>query len=114
MADCLFCKIIAREIPGTIVYEDERVVAFKDINPQAPTHLLVVPRRHVESLNALGPDDDGLVGEVVRRAAALAKESGVAAAGFRTVINTNSDAGQTVFHMHLHLLGGRTFAWPPG
>ena len=114
MADCLFCKIIAREIPATIVYEDDRVLAFNDINPQASTHLLVVPKRHVATLNDLTADDDALVGEVVRRAAALAKERGISAGGFRTVFNTNRDAGQTVFHIHLHLIGGRSLAWPPG
>jgi len=114
VSDCLFCKIIAREIPATIVYEDDRVLAFNDINPQASTHLLVVPKRHVATLNDLTADDDALVGEVVRRAAALAKERGISAGGFRTVFNTNRDAGQTVFHIHLHLIGGRSLAWPPG
>jgi histidine triad (HIT) family protein len=114
MADCLFCKIIKREIPASIVYEDDRILAFNDINPQAPTHVLVVPKRHIESLNALVAGDDGIVGEVVRRAAAIAKDRGVSAGGYRTVFNTNRDAGQTVFHIHLHLLGGRHMAWPPG
>jgi histidine triad (HIT) family protein len=114
MSDCLFCKIIAGQIPGNIVYQDERLVAFKDINPQAPMHVLLVPRRHIASLNDLGPDDDGLVGEMVRRAAALAKDAGHADRGYRTVFNVNADAGQTVFHIHLHVLGGRTLGWPPG
>jgi histidine triad (HIT) family protein len=114
MADCLFCKIITREIPATIVYEDDRVLAFNDINPQAPTHVLVVPKRHIATLNDLTGDDDALVGEVVRRAAMLAQDRGVSAGGFRTVFNTNRDAGQTVFHIHLHLIGGRSLAWPPG
>ena len=114
MADCLFCKIIAREIPASIVYEDDRVLAFTDINPQAPTHLLVVPKQHIASLNDLSADDDQSVGEVVRRAAAIAKERGISAGGFRTVFNTNRDAGQTVFHIHLHLLAGRPMMWPPG
>jgi histidine triad (HIT) family protein len=112
--DCLFCKIIAGQIPGNIVYQDDRLVAFKDINPQAPMHVLIVPRRHIASLNDLAPDDDGLVGEMVRRAAALAKDAGHADRGYRTVFNVNADAGQTVFHIHLHVLGGRKFAWPPG
>ena len=112
--DCLFCKVIAGQIPGTIVYQDDRVVAFKDINPQAPTHVLVVPKRHIETLNDLTAADDALVGEVVRRAAAIARERGLAAGGFRTVFNTNRDAGQTVFHIHLHLIGGRSMQWPPG
>jgi len=114
MADCLFCKIIRREIPATLVYEDERVAAFNDINPQAPTHVLVVPKRHIETLNELSTEDDRLVGELVRRAAAIAGERGLSAGGYRTVFNTNRGAGQTVFHIHLHLLGGRAMAWPPG
>ena len=114
MADCLFCKIIRREIPATLVYEDDRVLAFNDINPQAPTHVLVVPKRHVATLNDVGTEDDQLVGELVRRAAAIAKERGLSAGGYRTVFNTNREAGQTVFHIHLHLLGGRSMAWPPG
>ena len=109
---CLFCRIVNREIPGSIVYEDDRVLAFNDINPQAPTHVLVVPKRHVETLNDLTPEDDGLVGELVRRAAAIARERGLSAGGYRTVFNTNADAGQSVFH--LHLLGGRSMKWPPG
>jgi histidine triad (HIT) family protein len=112
--DCLFCKIISREIPGSIVYEDDRVIAFNDIRPQAPTHVLVVPKRHIESLNELQPGDDQIVGELVRRAAAIAKERGVSASGFRAVFNTNRDGGQTVFHIHLHVLGGRSMQWPPG
>jgi histidine triad (HIT) family protein len=114
MPECLFCRIINREIPGAIVYEDERVLAFSDINPLAPTHVLIVPKRHITSLNDLSVEDDQLVGELVRRAAAIAKERGIAAGGFRTVFITNPDAGQTVFHIHLHLLGGRTMGWPPG
>lgn len=114
MADCLFCRIVAGEIQGAIVYQDDRLVAFKDINAQAPMHVLIVPRRHIASLNALGPADDGLVGEMIRRAAVLASEHGHAEAGYRTVFNCNADAGQTVFHIHLHVLGGRRFSWPPG
>jgi histidine triad (HIT) family protein len=114
MNDCLFCKIVNHEIPGSIVYEDDHVLAFNDINPQAPTHVLIVPKRHIASLNDLTADDEQLVGELVRRAAALAKERGIAATGFRTVFNTNRGAGQTVWHIHLHLLGGRAMHWPPG
>jgi histidine triad (HIT) family protein len=114
MTDCLFCRIVNREIPASIVYEDDRVLAFSDINPQASTHILVIPTRHIASLNDLAPEDDALVGELVRRAAAIARERGIAASGFRTVFNTNRDAGQTVFHVHLHLIGGRSLAWPPG
>jgi histidine triad (HIT) family protein len=111
---CLFCRVIAGEIPSTNVFSDERIVAFRDINPQAPLHLLVVPRRHIATLNDLGADDDGLVGELVRRAAALAKEHGYDGRGYRTVFNCNADAGQSVDHIHLHLLAGRRLAWPPG
>jgi histidine triad (HIT) family protein len=114
MSDCLFCKIIKREIPSTIVYEDDHVLAFKDINPQAPTHVLVIPKRHIASLNDVTADDDQIVGEVVRRAAALAKSGGISGGGYRVVFNTNRDAGQTVFHIHLHLVGGRPLGWPPG
>ena len=114
MPDCLFCKIIAGEIPGAILYQDDHLVALKDINPQASTHVLIVPRRHIASLNDLTPEDDALVGEMTRRAAAIAREHGHADGGYRTVFNCNADAGQTVFHIHLHLLGGRRFGWPPG
>jgi histidine triad (HIT) family protein len=114
MADCLFCKIIKREIPGSIVYEDDRVLAFNDLNPQAPTHVLLVPKRHIASLDDLTPGDDQIVGELARRAAAIARDRGIAAGGYRTVFNTNRDAGQTVFHIHLHLIGGRAMQWPPG
>jgi len=112
--DCLFCKIIDRQIPASIVYEDDRVLAFNDINPQGPTHVLVIPKRHISSLNELTEGDDQIVGEVVRRAAVIANDRGISAAGFRTVFNTNREAGQTVFHIHLHLIGGRSLAWPPG
>ena len=114
MTDCLFCRLIAGEIPANIVHQNDHVVAFKDITPQAPTHVLVVPRRHIASLNDLSPADDALVGEMVRTAAYIAKEEGHADRGYRTVFNCNADAGQTVFHVHLHLLGGRKMAWPPG
>jgi histidine triad (HIT) family protein len=114
MSPCLFCSIINHEINASIVYEDDLVVAFNDINPQAPTHVLIVPRRHIASLSDLTAADNELVGELVRRAAAIAKDRGLAADGFRTVFNTNRAAGQTVFHIHLHLLGGRTMHWPPG
>ena len=114
MSACLFCRIIAGEIPATRVYEDDHLVAFNDINPQAPMHVLIVPRQHVATLNDLEAGHDPLVGEMVRRAAAIAAERGYAATGFRTVFNCNAAAGQTVFHVHLHVLGGRTLAWPPG
>lgn len=114
MSDCLFCKIAGGEIPSTVVYEDDRVMAFRDINPKAPTHILIIPRKHVSTLNDVTADDDGLVGELVRRAAEIAAELGHAEAGYRTVFNCNEMAGQTVFHIHLHLLAGRPLAWPPG
>jgi histidine triad (HIT) family protein len=114
MSDCLFCKIIAGEIPGHLVYEDRHVVAFKDINPQAPLHLLIVPRRHIATLNDLTTSDDELLGVMFRQAAGLARQHGYSERGYRTVLNCNRDAGQTVFHIHLHLLAGRGFGWPPG
>ncbi len=111
---CLFCRIASGEITSKKVYEDKDVVAFNDINPQAPTHVLVVPKRHIATLNDVSSGDDQIVGEVTRRAAAIAKERGISAGGYRTVFNTNREAGQTVFHIHLHLLGGRPMHWPPG
>ena len=114
MSSCLFCRIAAGEIPASLVYQDDRLLAFKDINPQAPGHVLVIPRRHVATLNDLTAEDDGLVGEMVRRGAAIARELGFGESGYRTVFNCNADAGQTVFHIHLHVLGGRRLGWPPG
>jgi histidine triad (HIT) family protein len=114
MDNCLFCRIIAGEIPSPLIYEAEHVVAFNDINPQAPLHALIVPRRHIRTLNDLQPADDQLVGSMFRAAAALARERGYAERGYRTVFNCNAEAGQTVFHIHLHLLAGRGLAWPPG
>jgi histidine triad (HIT) family protein len=111
---CLFCKIIAGEIPAARLYEDDQMIAFSDINPQAPSHFLIVPKKHVATLNDLSASDDGLIGAMVRRAAAIAKEKGFEGAGYRTVFNCNAQAGQTVFHVHLHVLGGRVMAWPPG
>ena len=114
MSDCLFCNIIERKIPASIVYEDDEVLAFDDIGPQAPTHVLVIPKRHIPTLNDLQESDEALVGKLIRRAAAIAKERRLSASGFRVVFNTHADAGQTVFHIHLHLLGGRKMSWPPG
>jgi histidine triad (HIT) family protein len=114
VTDCLFCKIVSGQIPSTPVFENDHVVAFRDITPRAPTHVLIVPRRHIATLNELAPEDDALVGEMVRAAAAIAKQEGLDHRGYRTVFNTNADAGQTVFHIHLHLIGGRPMAWPPG
>jgi histidine triad (HIT) family protein len=114
MADCLFCRIVRKEIPASVVYEDDELVAFNDINPQAPLHALVIPKRHIATLNDVEGADEALVGKMVRRAAAIAREKGYADSGFRTVFNTNAQAGQTVFHIHLHLLAGRGLTWPPG
>ena len=110
--DCLFCRIVRREIPATLVFEDDDIVAFRDINPQAPTHIVIIPREHVGSLNEA--DDAAQIGRLSLAAARLARSEGIAESGYRTVVNTNRDAGQTVFHVHLHLLGGRHMAWPPG
>lgn len=114
MSDCIFCKIIDRKIPSKVVHEDDDTFAFEDINPQAPTHVLVIPKRHVPTVSDLAPADDALVGKLHRVAAKLARERGIAEGGYRIVLNTNRDAGQTVFHVHLHLLGGRQMQWPPG
>lgn len=114
MADCLFCKIAQGQIPAAIVHQDERLIAIRDINPQAPLHVLVIPRQHIPTLNDLTEGNDQLIGEMMRRAAALAREHGHADRGYRTVFNCNAGAGQSVFHIHLHVLGGRTFTWPPG
>ena len=113
-SSCLFCRIVSGEIPAAKVYEDDRLVAFKDINPQAPLHVLIVPREHIATVNDLEVAHEGLVGAMVRRAGALAAEHGYAERGYRTVFNCQADAGQTVFHVHLHVLAGRTLGWPPG
>jgi histidine triad (HIT) family protein len=110
--DCLFCRIVRKEIPAKLVAEDEHCVAFRDINPQAPVHVLIIPREHVPSLNQA--TDAAMLGRLSLMAADIARKEGVAEAGYRTVINTNAAAGQTVFHVHLHLLGGRSMHWPPG
>ena len=114
MADCLFCRIATGQIPASIVYQDDRLMAFQDLNPQAPLHVLIIPRRHIATLNDLTAGDDLLVGEMIRRAAAIAQEQGYADRGYRTLFNCNREAGQSVFHVHLHLLAGRSMAWPPG
>ena len=113
-SDCLFCRIAAREIPAKVVYESERIVAFEDIHPQAPAHVQLIPRKHIASTLAVAPEDQSLIGEMVRVAAELARTLGFADDGYRLVFNTGGAAGQTVYHLHLHLLGGRTFRWPPG
>ena len=111
-SDCLFCRIVRKEIPAKIVAEDDHCVAFRDINPQAPTHVLVIPREHVTSLNEVA--DGAIVGRMHELATRIARSEGLAERGYRTVINTNAEAGQTVFHIHLHLLDGRPMGWPPG
>lgn len=112
--NCLFCKMVSGEIKPDVVYQDEAVFAFKDINPQAPVHVLVIPKRHVTTLNDLGPQDAELAGRLTLTAVNIAREMGIADAGYRTLINTNREGGQAVFHVHLHLLGGRQLKWPPG
>jgi histidine triad (HIT) family protein len=112
MADCLFCKIAGGEVPAKIVAQDQRFVAFRDVNPQAPTHILVIPRTHVASLNDVG--DGELLGGMLAYAREVARAEGLAERGYRVVINTNAEAGQTVFHLHAHVLGGRAMHWPPG
>lgn len=113
MSDCLFCKIVAGEIPSNKVYEDDDVFAFHDISPQAPTHILVVPRRHIASLDAAGEDDEALLGRLALCCRRLAREQGIES-GYRVVNNCGAPAGQSVFHIHFHVLGGRLLGWPPG
>jgi histidine triad (HIT) family protein len=111
---CIFCQVAAHEQPATIYYEDEHCVAFQDTNPKAPVHLLIIPRKHIASLNDELGDDKALLGHLITVVGRMAKEQGIDGTGYRTVINTNAEAGQTVFHLHLHLLGGRILHWPPG
>ncbi|MBI5630083.1 MAG: histidine triad nucleotide-binding protein [Elusimicrobia bacterium] len=113
MPDCLFCRIIQKEIPAQLVFEDDRTVAFKDVNPQAPTHLLIVPKRHIAGLSDSTDEDAALLGHIQRVAARLAREGNLTA-GFRVVVNNGRGAGQSVDHLHYHLLGGRGMKWPPG
>lgn len=114
MKDCLFCKILRREVPSRIVFEDDSVVAFEDVNPQAPTHLLLIPRKHIAGLDQAAAEDEALLGHLQRVAAQLAVQRKVHNSGYRTVLNVGAGAGQSVFHLHLHLLGGRALRWPPG
>ena len=114
MDDCLFCKIASGEINTDLVYETESVLVFRDINPQAPLHVLVIPRKHISTANDVAAEDAGLVGEMVLAAQQVAAAEGYAESGYRLVMNCNADAGQTVFHIHLHLLAGRSLTWPPG
>jgi histidine triad (HIT) family protein len=112
--NCIFCKIAAGEIDSEIVYQTDQVVAFRDLNPQAPTHILIIPRRHIATINDLAEGDAEVVGQLYLAAKQIAADEGFAEPGYRTVMNCNAGAGQTVFHVHLHLLGGRQFGWPPG
>ena len=114
MDSCLFCALAAGKVKADIVYRDERIVAFKDVKPQAPVHLLLIPRKHLAGVLDIEPDDRLLIGEIFHVAARLARDYGIADSGFRVVVNSGADAGQSVFHLHYHLIGGRLMAWPPG
>lgn len=114
MSEDLFLKIINREIPAEIVYETDKVLAFRDINPKAPVHVLIVPKRHIRTINEIEPKDEELVGKLFSAARIIAADAGLAEIGYRVVMNCNESAGQSVFHIHLHLLGGRALGWPPG
>jgi histidine triad (HIT) family protein len=111
---CLFCEIVAGRIPARVLYQDSEIVAFHDVSPQAPSHTLIIPRRHITSLLELTPEDDLLIGSLVRKARDLAQQAGLAENGFRLVFNCGDDAGYSVYHIHLHLIGGRKLGWPPG
>ncbi|MEI7640785.1 MAG: histidine triad nucleotide-binding protein [bacterium] len=112
--NCIFCSIIKKEIPSKIVYEDEEVMAFEDINPAAPVHILIIPKQHIATLNDLKETEEKLAGKLLKTAALIAKDKKIDQTGYRTIFNTNANAGQVVFHIHLHLLGGRKLTWPPG
>lgn len=112
--NCLFCRIVAGEVPAETIYQDERCIAFRDVNPQAPVHILVIPRDHMESLDEAARKDEAPLGHLLRVAARVANEEGLSESGYRAVINTGAGAGQSVFHLHLHVLGGRPLNWPPG
>ncbi|MCG5509383.1 histidine triad nucleotide-binding protein [Ectothiorhodospira lacustris] len=114
MTDCIFCKIADGKIPADIVYQDDRVVAFRDLNPQAPLHVLVIPRQHFDTIADMAQADMALVGHMQWVGLEVARQAGVVEDGFRTVINCNADGGQSVYHLHMHVLGGRQMAWPPG
>jgi len=114
MADCLFCKIIKKEIPATVIYEDELSLAFRDIDPRAPKHILIIPKKHIPTTLDISEEDKDLIGHLHLVAGEIARDEGVADQGFRLVLNCNKNAGQEVFHLHYHLLGGRRMGWPPG
>jgi histidine triad (HIT) family protein len=112
--ECIFCKIVSKQIPANLVYQDEQVTAFRDLNPQAPTHVLLVPNQHIPNTETLEPEHDAIVGAVMRTARSIARSAGIADSGYRLVVNTGRDANNTVAHLHVHLLGGRAMSWPPG
>lgn len=112
--NCLFCKIAKGELPAHVVFEDDSIMAFRDINPQAPTHLLIIPKQHIATINQVSDDDELLMGKLILAAKKLAQSEGLSEAGYRLVFNVNSGGGQEVYHIHLHLLGGRQMTWPPG
>jgi histidine triad (HIT) family protein len=114
MRDCLFCGIVEGRVNAKVLYRDDAVVAFSDIKPRAPVHILIIPRKHIVSVLDIEPDDNALIGQIFQVAARLAHENGIAESGFRVVVNAGPDAGQSVFHLHYHLLGGRQMGWPPG
>lgn len=114
MSDCLFCKMVAGEISPDVVYEDDQVLAFRDINPQAPVHVLIVPKRHIATINDIRPEHATLISSLYLAAQRVAEQEGIAERGYRTLMNCNQEAGQSVFHIHLHVLGGRPMGWPPG
>ena len=114
MNECLFCNMVSGAIPCDKVYENEYVLAFRDIDPKAPTHILIIPKKHIKTLNEINENDQDLLGELLLTAKKIAKDEGIDTSGYRTVFNCNSDGGQTVFHIHMHLLGGRQMDWPPG
>ena len=113
MIDCLFCKIVERQIPAKVVYEDDRALAYRDVNPQAPTHVLVIPRRHIATIDHVEPEHEADLGHLFRVASEVAAQEGLSERGYRTVMNCGEEAGQSVFHVHLHLLGGKFMGWPP-
>ncbi|NNJ92063.1 MAG: histidine triad nucleotide-binding protein [Gammaproteobacteria bacterium] len=114
MTDCIFCKIVSGDIPAEKIFENDHVIGFRDLNPQAPTHVLVIPKKHISTINDIKDEDKALVGEMFLAAQQIAADVGLSGRGYRTVMNCNEEAGQTVFHIHLHLLGGRAMTWPPG
>ena len=114
MTDCIFCKIVSGDIPAEKIFENDHVIGFRDLNPQAPTHVLVIPKKHISTINDIQQEDKGLIGEMFLAAQQIAADEGLSERGYRAVMNCNAEAGQTVFHIHLHLLGGRAMTWPPG